>query len=251
MNSSIIPFAYNESLVRAQLDEKANPWFLAKDVCDCLELENVSRSCDILDEDEKGIRETYTLGGMQKMLFINEPGLYTLIFRSNKERAKEFRRWVTHEVLPQLNKSGQYTMPGVKADSEEGMRNHLNYLMSVKDPSPSQAKLIMFYANALNVSKSGQRVVQKPVDDEIISDKPVRSRNRSELTVAEKEAIILQKIAHLGQKATRYKVYGYAFRKVGDETQPIINSLIRKKIIKEVGKVLVIIEEKPTENKVQ
>ena len=57
----------------------ADPWFVAKDACDCLELTNVSKACQTLDEDEKGITKVYTLGGSQDMMLISESGLYTLV----------------------------------------------------------------------------------------------------------------------------------------------------------------------------
>lgn len=86
----------------------ADPWFVAKDACDCLELTNVSKACQTLDEDEKGITKVYTLGGSQDMMLISESGLYTLIMRSNKPEAKVFRKWVTSEVLPSIRKTGGY-----------------------------------------------------------------------------------------------------------------------------------------------
>ena len=86
----------------------SEPWFVAKDVCDCLEITNVSKACQTLDEDEKGITKVYTLGGSQDMMLISESGLYTLIMRSNKPDAKVFRKWVTSEVLPSIRKTGGY-----------------------------------------------------------------------------------------------------------------------------------------------
>ena len=86
------------------------PWFVAKDACDCLELTNVSKACQTLDEDEKGITKSYTLGGSQDMMLISESGLYTLIMRSNKPEAKVFRKWVTSEVLPSIRKTGSYSV---------------------------------------------------------------------------------------------------------------------------------------------
>ena len=88
----------------------ADPWFVAKDACDCLELTNVSKACQTLDEDEKGITKVYTLGGSQDMMLISESGLYTLIMRSNKPEAKVFRKWVTSEVLPSIRKTGSYSV---------------------------------------------------------------------------------------------------------------------------------------------
>lgn len=86
----------------------ADPWFVAKDACDCLKITNVSQACQTLDDDEKGIYKVYTLGGSQDMMLISESGLYTLIMRSNKPEAKVFRKWVTSEVLPSIRKTGGY-----------------------------------------------------------------------------------------------------------------------------------------------
>lgn len=83
-----------------------NPWFVAKDVCDCLEIGDVSKTVSYLDEDEKGTTTNRTLGGDQRMLTINESGLYSLILRSRKPEAKAFKRWITHEVLPSIRKTG-------------------------------------------------------------------------------------------------------------------------------------------------
>lgn len=88
----------------------ADPWFVAKDACDCLKITNVSKACQTLDEDEKGITKVYTLGGSQDMMLISESGLYTLIMRSNKPEAKMFRKWVTSEVLPSIRKTGSYSV---------------------------------------------------------------------------------------------------------------------------------------------
>ena len=88
----------------------ADPWFVAKDACDCLGITNVSQACQALDDDEKGIYKVYTLGGSQDMMLISESGLYTLIMRSNKPEAKVFRKWVTSEVLPSIRKTGGYSV---------------------------------------------------------------------------------------------------------------------------------------------
>lgn len=94
------------------------PWFVAKDVCDVLGIGNVSlavngnptRNDEGLDDDEKGIYIVYTPGGPQKLLCVSEPGLYSLIFKSRKPEAEAFKRWVCHEVLPSIRKTGMYTL---------------------------------------------------------------------------------------------------------------------------------------------
>lgn len=69
---------------------------------------NYRRSLSRLDEDEKGVALTDTLGGMQELTVVNEPGLYSLILRSRKPEAKQFKRWITHEVIPTIRKTGGY-----------------------------------------------------------------------------------------------------------------------------------------------
>lgn len=90
------------------------PWFALKDVCDILELGNPSMVAKRLDDDEKGITTTDTLGGEQELLVVSEPGLYSVIFQSRKPEAKAFRRWVTHEVLPSIRKQGYYAVPSIQ-----------------------------------------------------------------------------------------------------------------------------------------
>lgn len=83
-------------------------WFVAKDICDALDIVNSRDAIARLDEDEKGVAKTDTLGGGQQMSIINESGLYSLVLTSNKPEAKKFKKWVTSEVLPSIRKTGQY-----------------------------------------------------------------------------------------------------------------------------------------------
>ena len=101
-------FNYQESPVRT-ISKDGEPWFVAKDACTILELEDVSKAVRRLDEDEKGTNSILTPGGPQEMLCVNEPGLYSLILTSRKPEAKAFKRWITHEVLPAIRKTGTYT----------------------------------------------------------------------------------------------------------------------------------------------
>lgn len=84
------------------------PWFVARDVAAILGLGNVHSSLATLDDDEKGIHTVETLGGSQQVSVVSEPGLYSLILRSRKPDAKAFKRWVTHEVLPAIRRTGSY-----------------------------------------------------------------------------------------------------------------------------------------------
>lgn len=93
------------------VDVNGEPWFVARDVCECLELGNPRTSIALLDEDEKGVHTMDTPGGAQEMSIVSEAGLYSLILRSRKPEAKAFKRWITHEVLPAIRKHGGYLTP--------------------------------------------------------------------------------------------------------------------------------------------
>lgn len=90
------------------VDQNGDPWFTAKDVCDCLEIGRQQDSTRYLDDDEKGECLVNTPSGEQKMVIISESGLYSLILRSRKPEAKAFKRWVTHDILPSIRKTGGY-----------------------------------------------------------------------------------------------------------------------------------------------
>lgn len=89
------------------------PWFAAKDLCNILGLSDVSMTVKRLDKDEKLTQTVFVSGQGREMWFINESGLYALIFQSRKPEAKAFRKWVTKEVLPNIRKHGFYMTPEV------------------------------------------------------------------------------------------------------------------------------------------
>ena len=97
--------------VRVLADERGEPWFVAKDVCDILGLSDVSMSLKKLDEDEKLIQKLFVSGQYRNIWLINESGFYSLVLRSNKPQAKKFKKWVTSEVLPAIRKYGVYATP--------------------------------------------------------------------------------------------------------------------------------------------
>lgn len=107
MNTIPSVFSFKSSEVRTVIinDE---PWFVAADVCAVLGVKNHRDALMHLDEDEKGVVSTDTLGGIQQINVINESGLYALVLRSRKPEAKPFIKWVTKEVLPTIRKTGRY-----------------------------------------------------------------------------------------------------------------------------------------------
>lgn len=85
------------------------PWFVGKDVADILGYSNSRKALsDHVDDEDKGVTKSDTLGGSQNITIINESGLYSLILKSKKPEAKQFKRWVTSEVLPTIRKHGAY-----------------------------------------------------------------------------------------------------------------------------------------------
>lgn len=96
--------------VRA-VEKNGEPWFVAKDVCEALEIVNSRDALSRLDEDEKDVASTDTLGGRQEMQVVNESGLYSLVLGSRKPEAKQFKRWITHDVIPAIRKHGGYLTP--------------------------------------------------------------------------------------------------------------------------------------------
>lgn len=109
MNTEIQLFNFNSATMRVLTDKNGEPWFIAKDVCDILGLENSRKATAELDPDEKNtVTISDGIPGNPNKTIISEPGLYTLIMRSRKPEAHEFKRWVTHEVLPTIREHGAY-----------------------------------------------------------------------------------------------------------------------------------------------
>lgn len=118
MNTEIQRFDFKGAALRTLTDENGEPWFVAKDACDILGIDT-NHLREALDDDEiTNLRnsEVWNQPG-RAPLIISEPGLYKLIMRSRKPEAKEFQRWVTHEVLPQIRRTGGY-IPTTDADDD-------------------------------------------------------------------------------------------------------------------------------------
>lgn len=151
-------FMYEGKQVRTQVINGELHW-VAKDVTDILEIDptQIRR----LDEDEKVLCSIQTLGGTQQMTVINESGLYALILGSKKVEAKPFKRWVTHEVLPSIRKTGSYNvhqMPQSFAEALEGYAAQLRLTEAIDAERKQLATQIaadrpkVLFAESLQVS---------------------------------------------------------------------------------------------------
>lgn len=121
MNTEIQAFHFNSATMRALTDENSEPWFVGKDVATILGYTNPRKALiDHVDDEDKtdGVTIRDSIGREQNPIVINEAGLYSLILSSKLPNAKRFKRWVTHEVLPSIRKTGGY-IHASEADSDE------------------------------------------------------------------------------------------------------------------------------------
>ena len=140
------------------------PEWVAADVCAALEIANNRDAVASLADDEKGVATTDTPGGPQQVATVTEPGLYRLIFRSRKASAERFRRWVCHDVLPAIRRTGGYSLPAAPPPPAPAPRPALSgteiRLQAMQlwqnalgmGPAPSPMELLQFRDATRNLS---------------------------------------------------------------------------------------------------
>ena len=133
------------------INQDGDPWFVAADVCRALEIQNSRDALSRLDSDEKGVALTDTLGGKQEMATVNEPGLYSLVLGSRKPEARQFKRWITHEVIPAIRKHGMYATP----ETAEQILNDPDFLIKTLETLKQEraARIQAEETNRLNAPK--------------------------------------------------------------------------------------------------
>jgi prophage antirepressor-like protein len=171
--------SFNEKNIRV-LGTYEKPWFVANDICDILELPNITNALKILPEKWRTLEKLDTFGGEQNMITINEAGLYKLIMRSNKAIAQKFQEVVCEEILPSLRKKGEYQIQSIldknkeleaekvtleeeKTKVEEENKKLLKKY--VKKPKDSiDKKNVVYLMTTEESEKKGEYVVGKSVD---------------------------------------------------------------------------------------
>jgi len=131
MNTSLQLFNFKNQPIRVVMID-GEPWFIASDVCQVLDIVNVSQAVESLDEDERNtisIRDG--IRGNPNKLCINEPGLYGLVLVSRKSEAKEFKRWLKWDVLPSIRKTGSYSVPTGWINDKFARRQEKNHHLRV------------------------------------------------------------------------------------------------------------------------
>lgn len=111
MNELMLNFEFGENPVRTITKSVDEIWFVGKDVAIALGHTNPERAIrKFVDDEDKGVTVLVTPGGQQEVTIINEPGVYSLVFASQTENAKQFKRWVTHDVLPSIRKKDYFSL---------------------------------------------------------------------------------------------------------------------------------------------
>jgi anti-repressor protein len=116
--TALIPFDYKGSPVSVIVDEKGEPWWLAREICQVLKFADSSRPLRSLDNNDKATVPIQHDSYKHDQVIINEGGLYKLIFKSRIPEAKDFQNWITREVLPSIRKTGAYVAPGASGSIE-------------------------------------------------------------------------------------------------------------------------------------
>ena len=154
MNNEIQKFDFKGATLRTLTDKAGEPWFVAKDVCAILEISNPSDALKRLDDDE---RSRFNLGRQGETNIVNEAGLYVLVLGSRKPEAHEFKRWVTHEVLPSIRKHGGYMAGQERMTPEQMALASMRWLQSKVDEQAKQLKAQegkVLFANAVETART-------------------------------------------------------------------------------------------------
>lgn len=156
--SDPLKFKFGEDEIRVVRDEGSEPLFVAADICKAIEIVNVGNALARLDDDEKDdVRLMDVTGRMQNISVVTESGMYNLIIRSDKPTAKAFKRWITHEVLPQIRQTGSYIVEqkqptAIQAlrqivDALEGLDNRVSSLEAHIQSEPDYFTVLGFFRN--------------------------------------------------------------------------------------------------------
>lgn len=160
----------NDRFGQVRILEKDNElWFVAKDVCDCLEIKNTTDALKRLDNDE---RSRFNLGRQGETNIVNEYGLYNLVLSSRKPEAKEFKRWITHDVIPQIRKTGTYSMNIPKSlpealrayANEVELHNATKAIVAQQEQQIAEFKPVKDYVDKILSSKSCLTITQIAAD---------------------------------------------------------------------------------------
>lgn len=200
--SEVLVFTSEEFGKVRTLTQNNEILFVAADVCAALGLANSRKAVSRLDDDEKGVTSSDTLGGKQQMNVVTEAGLYNLVLASRKPEAKGFKRWITHDVIPQIRKTGQYRTKGKQPLSEEVQQKRAEAMLL--NARTRQSKAWMAISDKTTVPEYKRICQQKAA--EALAGKPVlpleevKERTYSAADIGKVYGVSAMKIGQLANK---------------------------------------------------
>ena len=197
------------------VEKEGNPYFVGKDIARILGYSNTRDALSKhVDEEDKGVANCDSPGGIQEMVVINESGLYSLILGSKLESAKKFKRWVTSEILPTLRKTGTYTIPEPEKpdrEAEERQKRTEAMLMNAKSRA---AKLYLQLAEVDTLSLTYKSVLVSKAAETLSGEellplpKPVQ-KTYSAKEIGDMFGISANRVGHIAnQNQLKQPAYG-------------------------------------------
>ena len=182
-------FNYRDSTLRT-IERDGELWWILADVCRVLDIKNPSDTASRLDSDELGLTEVVDSKGRRKKAnIINEPGLYNVIMRSDKPEAKDFKRWVTHEVLPSIRRTGAYTSPA----------------MTPAQLLAAQAQVLVVMERRMNEMQDQAQALETKVDNAIKAfSRPAQDHWKADIDTAIKTLCEDQRLSVTATKGRMY-----------------------------------------------
>ena len=202
--NEIKQFVYDDILPVRVIDQDGEPYFVLRDVCEVLEISQPTRVAERLDEDEVRLTHvTDSLGREQQTYIVNESGLYSVILRSDKPQAKQFKKWVTSEVIPSIRKHGAY----MTADTIEKTLTDPDYLIRL--------------ATTLKEERDKRIAAERQIE----ADKPkvlfanAVSASRTSILIGELAKLLRQNGIEIGQNRLfeDLRNRGYLIKRVGGD----------------------------------
>jgi len=186
--NEIVKFDFQKNNIEVIMID-GEPWFMGKGVADALGYANSRKAiADHVEEEDKQILMLQGQVGYPARIIINEPGLYSLIFSSKLPEAKTFKRWVTHEVLPSLRKTGSYSLTNAP---EAELLREIQRLNEINERTNQKLDIL--------IKQNEQKKARKQLPKEPLPD--------------DEKAMIISAICDLAQKNQRVKTYYPEFRK--------------------------------------
>lgn len=207
-------FTYGDKPVRT-VEKEDGVWWVLKDVCEVLGISQHRAVSRRLDEDEVSLTTLIdSMGREQKITVVNEPGLYSVILRSDKPEAKDFKRWVTHEVLPSIRRTGSYGMVPAQP-------------MTPAQLLAAQAQVLVDMEQRMDEVQGRMQALDAKVDTALSAfSRPSQDHWTADMDQAIKE---LCEVRHLSVTATKGRMYAELERTSGCQINARLNRLRERK----------------------